>query len=85
MMGGIPTNVHGQALRIDQNGADVVIPGLYACGLDIDSVFSGFYPGAGSMHGPNITFAFVAAEHLVKLSLAPRRVAPTVEAVTEQE
>jgi succinate dehydrogenase / fumarate reductase flavoprotein subunit len=32
MMGGIPTNVHGQALNIDQNGEDVVIPGLYACG-----------------------------------------------------
>jgi len=32
MMGGIPTNVHGQALTIDANGNDVVIPGLYACG-----------------------------------------------------
>lgn len=32
MMGGIPTNVHGQALTIDANGNDQVIPGLYACG-----------------------------------------------------
>jgi succinate dehydrogenase / fumarate reductase flavoprotein subunit len=32
MMGGIPTNVHGQALTVDANGNDVVIPGLYACG-----------------------------------------------------
>jgi succinate dehydrogenase / fumarate reductase flavoprotein subunit len=32
MMGGIPTNVHGQALTVDANGNDVVIPGLYAVG-----------------------------------------------------
>lgn len=32
MMGGIPTNVNGQALSIDDEGNDVVIPGLYACG-----------------------------------------------------
>ena len=32
MMGGIPTNVHGQALTIDASGRDQVIPGLYACG-----------------------------------------------------
>lgn len=32
MMGGIPTNVHGQALTQDAAGNDQVIPGLYACG-----------------------------------------------------
>ena len=32
MMGGIPTNVHGQALTVDADGNDTVIPGLYACG-----------------------------------------------------
>ncbi|MFT7406185.1 succinate dehydrogenase flavoprotein subunit [Zhongshania sp.] len=32
MMGGIPTNVNGQALTIDADGNDTVIPGLYACG-----------------------------------------------------
>lgn len=32
MMGGIPTNVDGQALMVDDNGNDKVIPGLYACG-----------------------------------------------------
>ncbi len=32
MMGGIPTNVHGQALTQDENGNDQVIEGLYACG-----------------------------------------------------
>ncbi len=32
MMGGIPTNVSGQALRVDGDGNDEVIDGLYACG-----------------------------------------------------
>ena len=32
MMGGIPTNIHGQALTVDTAGNDQVIPGLYACG-----------------------------------------------------
>jgi len=32
MMGGIPTNVHGQVLTQDQNGADKVIDGLYSIG-----------------------------------------------------
>ena len=32
MMGGIPTNVHGQALQIDDNGNAKPIPGLFACG-----------------------------------------------------
>ena len=32
MMGGIPTNIDGQALTVDAEGNDLVIPGLYACG-----------------------------------------------------
>ncbi|WP_027349961.1 succinate dehydrogenase flavoprotein subunit [Halotalea alkalilenta] len=32
MMGGIPTNVHGQALTVDADGNDRVINGLFACG-----------------------------------------------------
>ncbi len=32
MMGGIPTNVHGQAITQDVQGNDKVIEGLYACG-----------------------------------------------------
>ncbi len=32
MMGGIPTNVNGQALTVDASGNDVVIEGLFACG-----------------------------------------------------
>jgi succinate dehydrogenase / fumarate reductase flavoprotein subunit len=32
MMGGIPTNIHGQALTVDSQGKDQIVPGLYACG-----------------------------------------------------
>ncbi|MDT8397023.1 MAG: succinate dehydrogenase flavoprotein subunit [Pseudomonadales bacterium] len=32
MMGGIPTNVHGQAITQDANGNDRIIEGLFACG-----------------------------------------------------
>lgn len=32
MMGGVPTNIGGQALLQNEAGEDVIIPGLYACG-----------------------------------------------------
>ncbi len=32
MMGGIPTNIHGQALTQDADGNDHIVQGLYACG-----------------------------------------------------
>lgn len=32
MMGGIPTNIHGQVLTQDSKGGDVIVPGLYAAG-----------------------------------------------------
>lgn len=32
MMGGIPTNVHGQAIMQDTDGNDQIVNGLYACG-----------------------------------------------------
>ncbi|NLW04953.1 MAG: succinate dehydrogenase flavoprotein subunit [Pseudomonadaceae bacterium] len=32
MMGGIPTNVHGQAITVDEHGNDHIVNGLFACG-----------------------------------------------------
>src|SRR5210317_429715 len=32
MMGGLPTNVHGQVLTQDSSGQDKVVEGIYACG-----------------------------------------------------
>ena len=43
MMGGIPTNVDGQALTLDSEGNDKVIDGFFACGE----------AACGSMHGAN--------------------------------
>ena len=57
---GLQVNTNAQVL----DGERRPIRGLYACGLDISTVFSGTYPGAGCTHGPNITFAYVAARHL---------------------
>jgi len=37
------------------------IPGLYACGNDMQSVMGGTYPGPGITLGPAIAFAYVAA------------------------
>ncbi|MGD2006112.1 MAG: succinate dehydrogenase flavoprotein subunit [Pseudomonadales bacterium] len=32
MMGGVPTNIHGQAIVSDAEGSDSIVPGLFACG-----------------------------------------------------
>jgi succinate dehydrogenase / fumarate reductase flavoprotein subunit len=32
MMGGVPTNINGQAIMVDDAGNDTIIDGLYACG-----------------------------------------------------
>ena len=32
MMGGVPTNIHGQAIVSDAEGDDSIVPGLFACG-----------------------------------------------------
>lgn len=67
MMGGIPTNIHGQAIRVDDNGNDVPVEGLFACG-EIACV---------SVHGANrlggnslldlVVFGRAAGLHLGKI------------------
>ena len=62
---------HGLAIDPNARVLDVMgkaIPGLYACGNDADSVFSGEYPGPGAQIGPAMTFAYLAALHLVAQS-----------------
>lgn len=39
------------------------IPGLYACGADMESIMAGRYPGPGITLGPAMTFGYVAACH----------------------
>ncbi len=39
------------------------VPGLYAIGVDANSLFRGTYPGSGASIGPGMTFGYVAAMH----------------------
>lgn len=39
-----------------------VIPGLYACGNDINSIMSGSYPGPGITLGPALTFGYIVGQ-----------------------
>lgn len=54
---GLATDTSARAL--DAGGT--VIPGLYACGNDMQSAFGGEYPGAGAQLGQAMTFAWLAA------------------------
>ncbi|MGH1358151.1 MAG: FAD-dependent oxidoreductase [Burkholderiaceae bacterium] len=54
---GLLTDIRARLL--DSNGKP--IPGLYACGNDMQSVMGGQYPAPGVTLGPAMTFAYVAA------------------------
>jgi predicted oxidoreductase len=41
------------------------IPGLYAAGLDMNSIWRGRPPGNGANNGPAMTFGFIAAQSLI--------------------
>lgn len=51
-----------RARVLDAEGAP--IPGLYACGNDMNSIMAGSYPGAGITLGPALTFGFIAGNNL---------------------
>lgn len=46
------------------------IDGLYACGNDMNSIWSGFYPGGGITIGPGLTFGYLAAKHMAGQALS---------------
>ena len=54
---GLRTDVNGRVLTSERQP----IPGLYAAGNDAASIFSGTYPGPGTMIGPAMVFAWRAA------------------------
>jgi succinate dehydrogenase/fumarate reductase flavoprotein subunit len=58
--GGLGTD--GNARVLAESGAP--IPGLYACGNDMNSIMSGCYPGPGITLGPALVFGYLAAMHL---------------------
>lgn len=63
-LSGLNTNERAQVLRADGS----VIDGLYAAGVDANSVFRGVYPGGGAAIGSAMTFGFVAARQLAERS-----------------
>ncbi|WP_374665870.1 FAD-dependent oxidoreductase [Ramlibacter sp.] len=67
-VGGLATN--GRAEVLDEEGR--AIPGLYAAGLDMNSIMRGKYPGGGSSIGPAMTFGYIAAQQMAQ----PRVAAP---------
>lgn len=60
---GLDTNVHAQVL----SATGAVVQGLYAVGLDQNTVMRGTYPGGGAGIGPAMTFGYLAARHLAQL------------------
>ena len=61
---GMDTNADAQVL----SDTGEVVPGLYAVGLDQNSVMRGEYPGGGSGIGPGMTFGYRAAMHLASVN-----------------
>lgn len=60
-------------LRTDEfarvlGGDGAPIPGLYAAGTDMASIFGGRYPGPGINLGPAMTFGYIAARHIAQHS-----------------
>ncbi|PVE22997.1 succinate dehydrogenase [Microvirga sp. KLBC 81] len=60
---GLRTDARARVLAED----DAPIPGLYACGNDMNSVMNGAYPGPGITLGPALTFGYVAAKDAAAL------------------
>lgn len=54
---GIKTDASARVLRKDGD----FVPGLFAVGNDMSSVFRGTYPAGGSLLGPAMTFGYVAS------------------------
>jgi succinate dehydrogenase/fumarate reductase flavoprotein subunit len=64
---GLVTGSHGEVLDRD----DRPIPGLYACGNDMNSPVGGRYIGAGITLGPALTFGYLAAMSIAGNERAP--------------
>lgn len=61
---GLRTNSSGQVL----DTAERPIPGLYACGNDMQSIMGGEYPGPGAQIGIAMTFGYLAAKHAIEVA-----------------
>lgn len=60
-----------RGLRVDDcahvlDSNDAPIPGLYACGNDMNSIMAGSYPSGGITLGPALTFGYIAARTILE-------------------
>jgi 3-oxosteroid 1-dehydrogenase len=62
--GGVVTDADARVLKEDGS----VIPGLYATGVSTASVMGRKYPGAGCSVGPAFVWAYVAANHVLRVN-----------------
>lgn len=63
-------------LKVDEHArvldrANRSIPGLFACGNDMNSVMAGTYPAAGITLGPALTFGYIAGRTIVEAHRQP--------------
>ena len=59
---GVKTDPSARVMRVD--GA--LVPGLFAIGSDMVSIFKGRYPGGGSPLGAGMTFGYIAGRMLIE-------------------
>lgn len=59
---GLRTDEHARVLT----AGGAAVPGLYAAGTDMASIFGGYYPGPGINLGPAMTFGYIAARHIAQ-------------------
>ncbi|WP_139266630.1 FAD-binding protein, partial [Pseudomonas aeruginosa] len=57
---GLKTDAQARVL----DGGGQPIPGLYAAGADMASLFAGHYPAGGINLGPALTFGYIAGRHI---------------------
>ena len=65
---GLRTSPAGEVL----DGEGQPIPGLYACGNDMNSIMSGSYPGPGITLGPALVFGYLVAMRIAETRDAQR-------------
>ena len=63
-LAGLNTNSKSQVL----DGEGKPIPGLYAAGLDNNTMLRGRYPGGGGSLRPAMTFGYIAARHIAGIA-----------------
>ncbi len=68
MAAGLVTDEQTRVLRADGSS----VPGLYACGNDMQSVMNGAYPGPGITLGPALVFGHTAGRLAAAAALNPR-------------